>query len=100
MGKVADRLADISIVTSDNPRSEVPLSIIKEIIAGFRNDHYQIEENREKAICQALAMADHGDLVLIAGKGHEEYQILADKKIDFNERRIIKEYFDAHHPGN
>jgi UDP-N-acetylmuramyl-tripeptide synthetase len=100
MGRVASQLADISIVTSDNPRSEPPQSVIDQIIAGFQNDHYRVEVNRKDAIQQALAMAGQGDLILIAGKGHEDYQVLADKKIDFNERQIIKEYCDAHHFGN
>ena len=100
MGKVAGRLADIAIVTSDNPRSEPPQSIIDQIISGFQKNNYKIEVNRKAAIYQALAMAGQGDLVLIAGKGHEDYQILVDKKIDFNERQIIKEYIDVHHSRN
>lgn len=100
MGKVASQLADIAIVTSDNPRSEPPQSIIDQIAAGFQRNNYKIVVNRKDAIHQALAMAGQGDLVLIAGKGHEDYQILADQKIDFNERQVIKEYVDAHHPRN
>jgi UDP-N-acetylmuramyl-tripeptide synthetase len=100
MGKVAGRLADIAIVTSDNPRSEPPQSIIDQIVAGFQENNYKVIVNRKEAIHEALGMAGPGDLVLIAGKGHEDYQVLADKTIDFNERRIIQEFVDAHHSRN
>jgi len=90
MGQTAGRLADLCIVTSDNPRSENPQSIIDQIIPGFERDNYKVVVNRKKAIKQALAEAKPGDIVLIAGKGHETYQIFSDKKIDFYERDIIE----------
>ena len=92
MGKIACHLADDVVVTSDNPRSEDPQSIIDEIVAGIDKDNYTIVLNRIDAIHLALDIAEKGDTVLIAGKGHEEYQILKDKTIDFNERKIIEDY--------
>ena len=92
MGRVAGQLSDIVIVTTDNPRSEDPQSIISGIILGFSTDNYQVVADREKAIATAIAMAGAGDIVLIAGKGHEDYQIFKDKTIAFDERAIVKKY--------
>jgi len=91
MGRVASKLAGFSIVTSDNPRSEDPQSIIDQIVEGFLNNNYRVVVNRKEAIEQALNMAESEDIVLIAGKGHETYQILGNQKIDFIERKIIEE---------
>jgi len=90
MGQVASQLADFSIVTSDNPRSENPQSIVDQVIEGFRKNDHKVIVDRKEAIKAALQMAQRKDIVLIAGKGHETYQILADQKIDFNERQIIE----------
>jgi len=90
MGKVAGQLADFSIVTNDNPRSEDPQSIVEQIIPGFDRDNYKVILDREEAIKEALSSSGKDDIVLIAGKGHETYQIFADKRIDFNERKIIE----------
>jgi UDP-N-acetylmuramoyl-L-alanyl-D-glutamate--2,6-diaminopimelate ligase len=95
MGAVASRLADISFITSDNSRSENTEDIIRGIIDGFANDHYIIECDRRKAIELALWEAGEGDVVLIAGKGHETYQIFKDRTIEFDERKIVKEILDA-----
>ena len=92
MGRVAGHLSDVVIVTNDNPRSEDPQAIISGIIRGFSTDHYQVVADREKAIETAIAMAGAGDIVLIAGKGHEDYQIFKDKTIAFNERKIVEKY--------
>ncbi|HLF17314.1 MAG TPA: UDP-N-acetylmuramoyl-L-alanyl-D-glutamate--2,6-diaminopimelate ligase [Candidatus Omnitrophota bacterium] len=91
MGAVASHLADVAIVTSDNPRSEDPQTIINQIVAGFEKDNYTVVLNREEAIKKALSMAQKGDIVLIAGKGHETYQIFKDKTIQFDERQIIRQ---------
>ena len=91
MGAVASQMADISIVTSDNPRSEEPEAIIDEIIEGFENDNYKVIVNREEAIHYALSLAKKGDIVLVAGKGHENYQVFKDKTIQFDERQIIRQ---------
>ncbi len=90
MGEIASLNADFSIVTSDNPRGEKPKEIIKQIVKGFKNKKYLVIENREKAICRALKLAHANAVVLIAGKGHEDYQILKDKIIPFKEKEIIK----------
>ena len=92
MGRVTSELADFSIVTSDNPRNEDPQLIIDQIVEGILKDNYKVVINRKEAIEQALDMAQKGDIVLIAGKGHETAQICGDQKIDFNERQIIKEH--------
>lgn len=89
MGQVACALADWSILTSDNPRSEDPLAIIREVVPGFSRNNYDVLVDREAAIRRALEMAGPGDIVLLAGKGHETYQVLKDQTIDFIERDIV-----------
>ena len=89
MGRVACELADLSILTSDNPRSEDPDAIIAEIVPGFFKKTYEIVADREKAIERALALAGRNDIVLLAGKGHETYQVLKDQTIDFVEKNIV-----------
>lgn len=95
MGRVAGHLSDVVIVTNDNPRSEDPQSIISGIILGFSTGNYQVVADREKAIQTAIVMAGAGDIVLIAGKGHEDYQIFKDKTIAFNERKIVEKYLEC-----
>ena len=91
MAKAACELADYSIVTSDNPRSEEPSAIIEEIKAGFTKSNYEIVVDRKEAMARALKMAKQQEIVLIAGKGHEDYQIFKDRTIEFNERMIVQE---------
>ncbi len=95
MGEIAGRLADISVVTSDNPRNENPLLIINDILCGMETSKSRIAviENRRQAIEFALSKARRGDLVLLAGKGHELEQIVGNEKIPFDEREIVKNYF-------
>jgi len=93
MAKVAQKYADKIIVTSDNPRTENPLEIINDIISGFTNKtslEIIIEEKREKAISLAINSAQENDVVLLAGKGHETYQIIGTKKYPLDERAIAK----------
>lgn len=93
MGKIACDLSDIVIITSDNPRDENPADIIEDIesgVKGYYSNYYKIE-NRREAINFALNIAKENDVILLAGKGHETYQILADKTIPFDERIIVKE---------
>jgi len=117
MARVAEELADFVIVTSDNPRTERPEAIIEEIITGFENDPPMrmmddgrwtmdkqratsderratkiIEPDRKKAIELAIKTARKNDIVLIAGKGHETYQIIGTKKFDFNDKKIAEEF--------
>jgi UDP-N-acetylmuramoyl-L-alanyl-D-glutamate--2,6-diaminopimelate ligase len=87
MGEVASRLAELAVVTSDNPRHETPLAIIGEVVAGM-SGNYQIEEDRAAAIDGAIRAARSGDIVLIAGKGHESYQQIGDKKFPFSDVEV------------
>jgi UDP-N-acetylmuramyl-tripeptide synthetase len=90
MGRIATENADFTIITSDNPRSERPQAIIDAIRAGVTGDNYAVESDRTSAIRMALEMAEPGDLVVIAGKGHETYQIFADRTIDFDDREVAR----------
>jgi len=92
MGEVTGRLSDLTILSSDNPRSEDPLKIISDIIVGLQKTagKYLIEPDREKAIGMAMDEARSGDIVLLAGKGHENYQILADKTFEFDDREMAR----------
>ena len=96
MGEIAGRLSDISIVTSDNPRSEDPSQIILEIEEGLRrsNKEYFKVEDRAEAIFKALSIAKTNDVIVIAGKGHEPYQILKDKIIHFDDREQARIQFE------
>ena len=89
MGAVAQRLADVAIVTSDNPRSESPEAIIDDIVAGMEQGRYARIVNRREAIAEALRSARQDDVVLLAGKGHETYQIVGSQKLEFDERAIV-----------
>ncbi len=95
MGNIAVRNADYVIVTSDNPRSEEPSEIIKDILEGTRgsNTPVKVIENRIEAIEYALSIAASGDIIVLAGKGHETYQILKDGTIHLDEREVIADYF-------
>jgi len=95
MARVACRLADFTFVTSDNPRSEDPQEIINEVITGFTKENYEICVDRKEAIGRALKSAQKEQIVLIAGKGHEDYQIFKGHTIKFNEREIVKEFLKA-----
>jgi len=92
MGRVASEMADKVFLTSDNPRSESPTSILSEIVAGVKpGADYTIEPDRRGAIKLALQCAQKDDVVLIAGKGHETYQIFRDKTVGFDDRLIARE---------
>ncbi len=93
MGAAAGRVADMSVITSDNPRSEDPVGIILQIEDGIRalEAAYEVEVDRRAAIARAFEQAAPGDAVLIAGKGHEDYQIFADRTIHFDDREVARE---------
>ena len=91
MGDVAARLADRVVLTSDNPRGEDPLAIIREIQLGVKDAAVEVEPDRRAAIATALAGARAGDLVVIAGKGHEPYQIVGDGVVRFDDRDVVRE---------
>jgi UDP-N-acetylmuramoyl-L-alanyl-D-glutamate--2,6-diaminopimelate ligase len=95
MAKVVERLADLAIVTSDNPRTENPDDIINEIVAGFvdpTSPKIKIEPDRRKAIALAIESAKTNDIVLLAGKGHENYQIIGKEKFPFSDKQIALDY--------
>jgi UDP-N-acetylmuramoyl-L-alanyl-D-glutamate--2,6-diaminopimelate ligase len=93
MGQVASHLADYSVVTSDNPRKENPSDIIAQIKEGFGGSQaFEIIEDRAEAIKRAVNMAADGDVVLIAGKGHENFQEFANMSVSFDDRQVVRRY--------
>ena len=103
MGNAAGRLADVAIVTSDNPRTEEPSAIIGEILPGVREVSapfdgergYEVVEDRRAAIGRAVEIAREGDVVVVAGKGHEDYQIVGTTKLRFDDREVLKEFLEG-----
>ncbi|NLL19044.1 MAG: UDP-N-acetylmuramoyl-L-alanyl-D-glutamate--2,6-diaminopimelate ligase [Clostridia bacterium] len=95
MGEAVARYSDFAIVTSDNPRTEDPEAIINDILPGLAGaeGRYQVVVDRKAGIHRALEVAKAGDLVVIAGKGHEDYQIIGKKKYPFDDRKVVKEFF-------
>jgi len=99
MGAVAIRGADRVVITSDNPRSEPPQAIIDEILGGIdRGAHADVRTifDRREAIGEAIASATTGDVVVIAGKGHETMQEFADRSVEFDDRAVAREFLGAH----
>jgi UDP-N-acetylmuramoyl-L-alanyl-D-glutamate--2,6-diaminopimelate ligase len=92
MGEAAGRMSDVVVLTSDNPRSEDPLLIINDVIVGVQRTKAKlfIEADRQKAVEVALDQARAGDIVLLAGKGHETYQVLRDRTIEFDDRAVAR----------
>ena len=98
MGAIAERIADKIIITSDNPRSEDPQQIITDIIAGLKNVNTEtvtVEPDRGHAIALLKTIAGNNDVVVIAGKGHEDYQILKDRTIHFDDREEARKVFEG-----
>jgi UDP-N-acetylmuramyl-tripeptide synthetase len=93
MGRVAGENSDIAIITSDNPRTEDPIDIIREIEDGVRqtNARYEVVSDRRDAIFRAVALASPGDVVIIAGKGHETYQVVGNDRFHFDDREVARE---------
>lgn len=91
MGEIAEELSDIAVVTSDNPRCEVPMDIINDILKGMKKDNHIVIENRKEAIKKAMEIAQEDDIIILAGKGHETYQEIKHIKHDFDERKVVKE---------
>ena len=97
MAQAAEKLADLVIITNDNPRNESPEKIIDDIKQGINNElQLIVEMDREKAIQHAIEIATENDLVLIVGKGHEQYQILGDKKIAFSDKAVAQSILEVH----
>jgi UDP-N-acetylmuramoyl-L-alanyl-D-glutamate--2,6-diaminopimelate ligase len=96
MGAIAEKGADSVIVTSDNPRTEDPDRIIDEIVAGMRAGRHERVTDRHAAIERAIQMAGDADIVLLAGKGHETYQVRGTVSYPFDEKEIVKEITRSH----
>ena len=96
MGEIGGRLADYCILTSDNPRNEDPFDILAAIEEGIKRTKgaYTVIENRREAIRHALQMAQEGDMVVLAGKGHETYQEIKGVKHPFDEKVVVRELLD------
>ncbi len=97
LAHASGKYADYSIITSDNPDTEAPESVISDIVSEIQKhtDAHESEPDRRVAIHKALSMARDGDVVLLAGKGHETYQLVDGKRVPFSEERIVKEYFET-----
>ncbi len=91
MATAATGLADFTIITTDNPRSEPPCSIIGDIVKGATTEQYEVIEDRRTAIKQAIMKKEADDILLIAGKGHEDYQIIGNKILKFDDAEVIRE---------
>jgi UDP-N-acetylmuramyl tripeptide synthase len=112
MGQIAAGLANICIITSDNPRSEDPMAIIADILSGVRKQGlqpynsdnaiksssdrgYVVEQDRSRAIDMAIRISRHRDMILIAGKGHETYQIIGNQTVPFDDRLIARNALES-----
>jgi UDP-N-acetylmuramoyl-L-alanyl-D-glutamate--2,6-diaminopimelate ligase len=91
MGNIASNYADYTIITSDNPRSEDPLKILEDIKKGFDGNSFRVVENRRDAISEGLRMQGSDDVLLIAGKGHEDYQVIGNTVFHFSDREVVEE---------
>lgn len=91
MGKIASEKADFVVLTTDNPRSEDPKRIVKDITAGMKKRNYEIVMDRKKAIQKAVSYLKEDDTLILAGKGHENYQIIKDKKYHFSDKETVEE---------
>jgi UDP-N-acetylmuramoyl-L-alanyl-D-glutamate--2,6-diaminopimelate ligase len=99
MGRAVEQAASVAILTNDNPRHEDPLAIFRDVLAGFVNrDTVQVIPDRVAAIQRALGMAEPGDCVLIAGKGHETYQIIGDERVPLDDREVAREWLYDNQP--
>lgn len=95
MGSVVEQLSDLAIITSDNPRNEEPVQIFNDILNGVNDKlKFRVIEDRKEAIRKAIELANHGDVVLIAGKGHEAYQIIKGQRIPCDDRKIAREILE------
>lgn len=91
MGEISDRLSDFSVVTSDNPRTEDPNEIISDVLKGFKTFRFMAVTDRREAIRFAMRMAKENDIILLAGKGHETYQVVGEERVHMDEREIVRE---------
>jgi UDP-N-acetylmuramoyl-L-alanyl-D-glutamate--2,6-diaminopimelate ligase len=97
MGEIVEKNADLAVVTSDNPRHEDPMAILIDVLKGFSDaERAEIIPDRGEAIAQALGLARPGDCVLLAGKGHERFQIVGDEPLEFDDREVAKQWLYRH----
>ena len=95
MGGIAQSMSDIVVLTSDNPRTEAPDQIIKDVLEGMQaTDDLFVVEDRREGIYKALSMAGDDDVVLVAGKGHEDYQIIGKTKFHFDDKEVVQAFFN------
>ena len=96
MASVAEEFSDVCIVTDDNPRSESGDAIVEQIVAGFKSrQNITIERDRKSAIEFAMSQAASGDFVVVAGKGHEDYQLIGDKRLPFSDSAVVASYAET-----
>lgn len=91
MGEISTNLSDYVVFTSDNPRFEDPEKIINDMINSLDKNNYEIESNREKAIKRGIQLLENNDILMVLGKGHEDYQIIGNKKIPFDDKKVVLE---------
>ncbi len=91
MGAIATRYADLSLITTDNPRSEDPANIAAQVVNGLDSGRYEIVLDRREAIARALELAGAGDVVVLLGKGHEGYQLIGEGRLPFDEKTVVRE---------
>ena len=94
MGRIAVENSDFVVLTSDNPRTEDPEKIMNDILKGVKTDNYVVVLDRREAIKKALDMMEENDVVLILGKGHEDYQILGREKVHFDDKEEVEKYIE------
>ena len=95
MGRIAVENSDFAILTSDNPRTEDPAKIMEDILKGVHKDNYIVELDRRSAIKKGLDMVEKDDVLLILGKGHEDYQIIGREKIHLDDSEEVRKYVDS-----
>jgi UDP-N-acetylmuramoyl-L-alanyl-D-glutamate--2,6-diaminopimelate ligase len=96
MGHAAEEYSDYVIYTSDNPRTEDPKLIIDDILEGVKKDNHEVIVDRKEAILKGMSMLDQSDILMILGKGHEDYQIIGTEKHHFSDQEIVREYIKEH----
>jgi len=96
MGKIGTDIADFAIITSDNPRTEDPMAIIADVVRGIdeSKNNYEVVENRVRAIQRAMDIAQKHDIIVLAGKGHETYQVIGHEKHHLDEREVVAAYLE------
>ena len=96
MGHAAEEYSDYVIYTSDNPRCEDPNLILKDILEGVKKDNHEVIVDRKEAILKGMSMLHDKDILMILGKGHEDYQIIGKEKIHFSDQEIVRDYIKEH----